>query len=287
MRPFLRLGCVPARQSRVRAESDRDCGCPPRRRHWNGPRRRFHRRSMKRAVLALTVLTMCLQPGVRAQRDERPRLSVKPTDDFEVTGAGDQEAWRQADWVTLRRREPDGHPYDTRFKTLYSSTGLYFLIDATDRTLTATMNEDFMDLWNEDVFEVFLWTDERYPMYLEYEISPLNRELPILIPNFGGQFLGWRPWHYERNRLTRKATAIIGGPKQPHAAIQGWRAEFFIPYALLRPLQNVPPKPGTRWRANVYRMDYDEAKRAEWNWAPVEKSFHEYERFGDLLFADR
>ena len=41
-----------------------------------------------------------------------------------------------------------------------------------------------MDLWNEDVFEVFLWTDERYPVYLEYEISPLNHELPILDPEF-------------------------------------------------------------------------------------------------------
>ena len=111
-----------------------------------------------------------------------------------------------------------------------------------------------MDLWNEDVFEVFLWTDERYPVYFEYEISPLNHELPILIPNFGGQFLGWRPWHYERDRATRKATSIIGGPKQSGAAIEGWRAEFFFPYALLRPLQNVPPKPGTHWRANFYRM---------------------------------
>src|SRR4029077_9557267 len=136
-------------------------------------------------------------------------------------------------------------------------------------------------------FEVFLWPDERYPAYFEYEISPLNRELPILIPNFGGQFLGWRPWHYERNRLTRKATDTIGGPKQPQASIQGWRAEFFIPYALLRPLQNVPPKPGTTWRANVYRMDYDEGKRTQWEWAHVEKSFHEHERFGELLFADR
>jgi cellulose/xylan binding protein with CBM9 domain len=242
---------------------------------------------MTRTVLVLTALAACLQPVVHAQRDERPMLSVRPAGDFEVTGAGDHAAWRQADWVTLRRREPNGHPYDTRFKTVYSNTGLYFLIDGTDRTLTATMNEDFMDLWNEDVFEVFLWTDERYPAYLEYEISPLNHELPIFVPNFGGQFLGWRPWHYERDRLTRKATSIIGGPKQPHAAIQGWRAEFFIPYALLRPLQNVPPKPGTRWRANVYRMDYDEGKRAQWEWAHVENSFHEFERFGELLFSAR
>jgi Carbohydrate family 9 binding domain-like len=238
-------------------------------------------------LAALATATLLVQPAAHAQQDARPRVTVKPAGDFEVTGAGDNPAWRQTDWVALRRRETDGHPYDTRFKTVYSATGVYFLIEGTDRTLTATMNEDFMDLWNEDVFEVFLWTDERYPAYFEYEISPLNHELPILIPNFGGQFLGWRPWHYERDRVTRKATAIIGGPKQPRAAIEGWRAELFIPYALLRPLQNVPPAPGTRWRANVYRMDYDGGRRSEWEWAHVDTGFHEYERFGDLVFGDR
>src|SRR6476661_7442490 len=121
----------------------------------------------------------------------------------------------------LRRRQPDGHPYDTRFKTVYSTTGIYFLVDGTDRKLTATMAEDFMDLWNEDVFEVFLWTDQKHPMYFEYEISPLNHELPIMVPNFGGQFLGWRPWHYDRHRLTRKQTVAIGATKQPRAAIEG------------------------------------------------------------------
>jgi len=242
---------------------------------------------MRPTILAVTMTALVLQAAAGAQRDERPRLAVKPTDDFEVTGAGTDDAWRTTDWAALTRRAADGHPYDTRFKTLYSGSGLYFLIEGTDRRLTATMNEDFMDLWNEDVFEVFLWPDERDPVYLEYEISPLNHELPILVPNFGGQFLGWRPWHYERDRLTRKATSAIGGPKRPGASIQGWRAEFVIPYALLRPLRNVPPKGGSRWRANVYRMDYDEGKRTQWEWAHVQQGFHEYERFGELIFADR
>ena len=238
-------------------------------------------RSAVSVGLAGFLMSLHVQPPAA-----RPQLSVKPTQDFEVTGKGENAAWRNSDWTPLARRQPDGHPYDARFKMLYSDTGLYFLMDATDRTLTATMTEDFMDLWNEDVFEVFLWTDERYPVYFEYEISPLNRELPIIIPNFGGQFLGWRPWHYERNRLTRKATSTSGGPKEPHASIDGWRAEFFIPYALLRPLQNVPPKPGTVWRANFYRMDHDGGKRTQWGWVPLE-NFHEYEKFGDLVFADR
>lgn len=244
---------------------------------------------------AVAVLTMVFlgapasryDAEVQTPSSPRPTLSVPLVDDFEVTGAGDHANWRRIDWTTLRRRQPEAHPYDTRFKVLYSGTGLYFLMDGTDRKLTATMAEDFMDLWNEDVYEVFLWTDERYPVYFEYEISPLNHELPILIPNFGGKFLGWRPWHYEGNKKTRTATSIAGGPRQSGAAIQGWRAEFFIPYALLNPLQNVPPKPGTRWRANFYRMDHDDGRRTQWEWASVGQSFHEFEKFGDLIFGDR
>ena len=241
------------------------------------------------AVLAIAMITGRYDYGVQAQTTGQPRpsLTVGMVDDFEVNGSGDGTAWKAAPWTALRRRQADGHPYDTRFKAVYSTTGIYFLIDGTDRRLTATMSEDFMDLWNEDVFEVFLWTDERHPVYFEYEISPLNRELPILVPNFGGQFLGWRPWHYEKDRLIRKATSITGGAKQPGTAIQAWRAEFFIPYAVLRPLQNVPPKPGTRWRANVYRMDYDEGKRTQWDWAPVGDSFHEFQKFGEFVFGGR
>ena len=235
----------------------------------------------------MLAMTISAEVNVETQTADRPRLSVRPVDDFEVTGKGDHAAWQKAEWVTLRRREPQNHPYDTRFKVVYSPTGLYCLMDGTDKKLTAAMNEDFMDLWNEDVYEVFLWTDERHPLYFEYEISPLNRELPIIIPNFGGQAYGWRPWHYERDRMTRKATSVTGGPKQSQAGIEGWRAEFFIPYQLLKPLQNVPPKPGTKWRANFYRMDYDEGKRSQWEWARVGTSFHNFENFGELIFAER
>ena len=239
------------------------------------------------SVASLAALANRYDVAVHAQTNQRPRLSVRAVDDFEVTGTGEHAAWRQTEWVPLRRRQADGHPYDSRFKVVYSSTGLYVLMDATDRKLTATIADDFMDLWNEDVFEVFLWTDERYPVYFEYEISPLNRELPILVPNFDGRFLGWRPWHYDGDRQTRKATTILGGAKESSASIQGWRAEFFIPYALLTPLQNVPPKAGTRWRANFYRMDHDDGVRTQWEWAPVGKTFHEYEKFGELVFAER
>ncbi|HTN03001.1 MAG TPA: carbohydrate-binding family 9-like protein, partial [Planctomycetaceae bacterium] len=209
---------------------------------------------------------------------------VKPTDDFEVTGDGSHKAWSAAEWVTIPQRTKGGLPYESKLKLLYSKTGLYTLFDGTDAKLTATAKADFDDLWVEDVFEIFLWPDEKQPIYFEYEISPLGAELPILVPNLGGKFIGWRPWHYEGGRKTRKATSVIGGDKQPGAAIQGWTAEIFIPWELLTPLQNVPPKPGTQWRANFYRVDYDDQKSTRWTWVPVGPSFHEYQKFGRLVF---
>jgi hypothetical protein len=44
------------------------------------------------AGLCLTALTGHNQAAVHAQPAERPRLSVKPTPDFEVTGKGDHAA---------------------------------------------------------------------------------------------------------------------------------------------------------------------------------------------------
>ncbi|MHC4532389.1 MAG: amidohydrolase family protein [Planctomycetota bacterium] len=211
-------------------------------------------------------------------------LRVRQTEDFVINGRGNASAWKNTAWEPLNLRTDDGHKYKTKVKMLYSPTGLYVLMEAEDRKVTATMKKDFLDLWNEDVFEFFLWPDEQYPVYFEYEISPLGFELPILIPNFGGEFLGWRPWHYDGERKTQTATTVTGGPKRSGARITGWKAEVFVPYDLLKPLQNVPPRPGTRWRANFYRVDYDDDKSTSWDWARVGRSFHEFEKYGTLIF---
>ncbi len=157
-------------------------------------------------------------------------------------------------------------PYDAQFKMLYSPTGLYVLMNGTDKKLTAAMNEDFMDLWNEDVFEFFFWTDERIRCISSTRSRRSARSCR-----------SWCPTSAEVPRLatlalrggparSRKATTVGGGKKTTGAAIEGWTAEVFVPYKLLEPLRNVPPKPGTRWRANFYRVDYDDGQPTSWDW---------------------
>ncbi len=212
------------------------------------------------------------------------KLTVKHCVDFKVNGNGDAKAWENAEWISLTRRPNGKHDYTARFKMLYSAKGVYVLFAGSDQTLTATMQEDFLHLWNEDVFECFFWTDEKHPVYFEYEISPLGYELPILVPNLDGRFLGWRPWDYEGDRKIQKSVSATGGENTSMCIVTAWRAEVFIPYDLLKPLRNVPPESGTRWRANFYRVDYDDKKVTGWDWARVGASFHDFKKFGTLEF---
>jgi hypothetical protein len=71
--------------------------------------------------------------------------------------------------------------------------------------------------------------------------------------------------------------------KKSKATISAWTAEFFISYKLLRQLKNIPPQKGTKWRANFYRVDYDDGF-AGWSWQPTERSYHGIEKFGTMLF---
>ena len=205
-------------------------------------------------------------------------LKVKQTADFSITGDGSHANWNKTEWFTLPQRSGNT-PLATKVKMLYSPSGVYVLFQCSDQKLTATMNADFMDLWKEDVVEVFLWPDESTPAYFEYEISPLNYELPILVSNNKGALHRWMPFHYEADRKTKHVVSV----QKSNGAVSGWTAAFYIPYTLLKPLKNIDPKPGTRWRANFYRVDYDGGE-TEWSWQLTGPSFHEYEKFGALLF---
>lgn len=210
-------------------------------------------------------------------------VTIKKCEDFQVTGDGSSEAWKRTEWISLVQQGSNRSDYTTEVKVLYSGTGIYFLFNCVDKKLTTTMQADNLNLWEEDVVEVFLWTSEDFPVYFEYEISPMNYELPIIIPNYKGRFLGWLPWNYEGDKKIRHATSTEGGEKKSGATVSAWKAEFFIPYKLLNPLPQVPPVSGTKWRANMYRVDYDNGP-SPFAWQKTTRSFHEYTSFGTFIF---
>ena len=234
-------------------------------------------------IFCISLFTSNAKSFAQDKVPESGSIVVKRCSDFDVTGDGTSMEWEKTEWLDLVTRGPEVADYQTKTKVLYSETGIYFLFDCKDKKLTSTMQADNLNLWEEDVVEVFLWTDEDYPVYFEYELSPLNYELPIIVPNFNGKFLGWLPWKYYGDKRTMHATSSTGGEKKSGGSVSGWIAEFFIPYRLLEPLNNVPPASGTKWRANMYRIDRDSAVLA-FNWQKTNITFHEYKNFGTFVF---
>ncbi len=232
-----------------------------------------------------------------AQQDGGNKIIVKPTEDFTFTGDGTAPNWNGATWHTITQRDrktlvsegwrmkPEGNApdpsYKTLFKILYSDKGIYCLYQCEDSVITSTIREDFGALYNEDVIEAFFRPDTTVPLYFEYELSPLNYELPILIINKNGNTGGWKPWGTRSSRKIIHAVKIHD--KNAGDTRFNWTAEFFIPFALLVPMENVPPSKGTKWRANFYRIDYD-ANPVYSSWQLTRKGYHDYERFGLLEF---
>lgn len=225
------------------------------------------------------LLTFLLPASLSAQGS----VTIKKCQDFQITGNGSSETWNKTEWIDLAQQGSNLSSYKTKAKVLYSATGIYFLFNCDDKKLTTTMQADNLHLWEEDVVEVFLWTSEDFPVYFEYEISPLDYELPIIVPNYKGKFLGWLPWDYTGDKRTRHATSVTGGEKKSGAEVTAWIAEFFIPYKLLVPLPQVPPVTGTKWRANMYRIDHDKGS-SQFSWQKTKGSFHEYNSFGTFVF---
>ena len=207
-------------------------------------------------------------------------LSVVKTKDFTLSSPEATKSWSTTNWTPLKQLDEGVTNYESRFKILYSATGIYVLFEGKDLKITGNYKEDFSDMYNADVFEVFFHPEPTTPLYFEYEINAHDKELVLLIPNVDGQFMGWRPWHYEKDRLVKhvvKTTAKEG-------KLQSWTAELFFPYTLLAPLQKTPPQSGTIWNANFCRLDYDPGKMIKWSWSPIESTFHEFKKFNKIRF---
>lgn len=207
-------------------------------------------------------------------------LIVGRTADFEVSGKGTAPSWSTVAWQKIEKIDTVTTPYSARFKILYSVKGVYLLFHGTDTKITGDYKEDFSNMFNGDVFEAFFHTDTTVPIYFEYEINQHDKELPILVPNLKGRLTGWRPWHYEGERKTRKAVSI----EEENGNMKSWTAEVFIPFLLLDPLPNNRPKPGTIWHANFCRLDYDTGKMIKWAWSPISVSFHEFKKYRPIKF---
>jgi hypothetical protein len=113
-------------------------------------------------------------------------LAVKKCVDFNIVGDGSNPEWLNIKWNELIKLDSGGEEYKSRFKIMYSGKGIYLLFEGEDQKITTKFVKDFDNLFEGDVFEVFFLPDPEIPLYLEYEINQLNKELVLIMDGFPG-----------------------------------------------------------------------------------------------------
>lgn len=199
------------------------------------------------------------------------------TRDFAPDGKLTAAEWAQAAPFHLEQAATDGRvrpEFSSTCRALWSDKFFYLSYENPFTKLTdfgpeqpGERIEENRALWDKDVVEFFCAPDvKQLTHYTEYEWAPNNEALDLRIRRPDSDF-AWSSGMEWKVRVD--ATKKV------------WTVEVRIPLAALG---EMPPQAGTRWRANLYRID--RANKAFLASNPLlSGSFHTPERFGWLEFA--
>jgi hypothetical protein len=202
-----------------------------------------------------------------------------------VDGTIDPKVWRLAQAAQLALNDSGKPPLQpTEARMLYDDDFLYAAFHCVDSDAWGALPNRNDPLYLEEVVEVFLDPSGRRRCYVEIEVSPLNVifEAYILNDPRCPPLQGLTQWTC---RGLRTAVHVERETTPRGRASRYWNCEMAIPFNQLPDAPHVPPKPGDRWRANLYRIDRAPRLDEHSAWSPTGVlNFHMPEKFGDLLF---
>jgi hypothetical protein len=208
-----------------------------------------------------------------------PYVSKAPelnTDPQSPTWAHAASAWMIKDCT----HQIDYPGLKTEVRGFWTDSDLYLLFvspyTVLNLWLPADNSKDRLKLWDRDVVEFFLgddWTNIKH--YREYEIAPTGDWVDLDIDL--GKDISNANWNSGFQKLGRI-------DEQKHI----WYAAARIP---LSSVSEKPITPGTKWRANLYRIDGlgEDPQRHFMCWQPTcvvnRDPNHVPEHFGTLIFG--
>ena len=233
--------------------------------------------------LTIILLTVLAVPTALTQ--QLPRYEVqRVTTPLSIDGQLTEKAWQEAADVGpfLNNRDGTTNKIQTHARILYDDTYLYFAFRAVDKNIWATMKRRDEHLWLEEVVEVFLQPSLKIPNYIELEVNPLGTMLDIYLLDTR------KPLHYESWNSEKLRWAVhVEGTVDGKDGDREWTCEIALPFEEAVTAVNLPPKPGDRWRMNLFRVER-RPEVAEVSWSPtLQDDFHVLSRLGEIVFIDR
>jgi hypothetical protein len=201
-----------------------------------------------------------------------------------LDGKLDDPAWAEAKEINQFAAFWSGSavPQTTHAWLVWDDEALYYAGRMTDAELRSFGTKRNDELWNGDVFELFLRPDAAKPAYYEFQANPKSVVFEMHFPG-GKPNLDFK----KSAPLGSKAVARMDGTlDHPGDRDRGWTVEGRIPWTAFAPTGG-KPRPGAAWTFAICRYDYgpEGTKPILMSSAPLTKpSFHNKDDYGRLKF---
>jgi hypothetical protein len=192
-----------------------------------------------------------------------------------------EAAWKNTTPLDSFKHTMSGQPVErtTEVRLMWDDDNLYVAMRADDDYLKSRYTKHDDELWNEDVFEVFLDPGGDQKNYYELQVSPAGIIFDSHLPQYRQNRNEWSSQMVAKVKLDGKVNQDKGDDK-------GWSAELAIPFASLNTGGGVPPKAEDKWRVNFFRVDITKERPQYSAWSPpMRGDFHALDKFGTIVFS--
>ncbi|HYJ91856.1 MAG TPA: carbohydrate-binding family 9-like protein [Pyrinomonadaceae bacterium] len=237
-------------------------------------------RKLEISLFAVLIANFCCQALGQKQDRMIDRLKIAHiSEDFSVTEL-DSKNWNRAQRVNISsywsgQAAPRGRGFSA--KLLWSDGALYVRFEGPQtEPLVVSDKPDLtkktLGLWDRDVCEIFIAPDHTKPnKYFEFEVAPTGEWVDLgieVLPNKRAT-----DWDYVSGMLS---VALI---TKDHIVLA-----LRVPWTAFGRM----PKPGEKWRGNLFRCVGKDPNRGYLAWQPTmtkEPAFHVPEKFGTFIFV--
>ncbi|MCD6499805.1 MAG: carbohydrate-binding family 9-like protein [Deltaproteobacteria bacterium] len=227
--------------------------------------------------------------GTARSESKPPRRYVvrKATGPIVLDGKAREADWQKAPFTELFVNSMNGSamPLKTRAKMLWDDKNLYVFFDCEDPDVWAAIKKHDGALWTQEMVELMIDADGNGATYIELQANAAGAIFDSYLPRYRQNQNDWESG-------MKVAVSVQGTLNKKGDKDKGWTVELALPLTSVvgrsKAKVAIPPKSGTTWRANMFRMDVPKGRaRMAMAWSPPLKGdFHVLNRFGALVFAD-
>ncbi|MFC2115037.1 carbohydrate-binding family 9-like protein [Bacteroidota bacterium] len=239
---------------------------------------------MLNKLIIVVCITLC--SGFLPDSPEFTVISRFAGTEIRIDGDLGESAWQLAQKLPLSNNLDGTAITETTISsyamTCYDKDNLYIAFVNHDHQIFSNYSQRDEFLWNEEVVEIFIDTDEVPSTYIELQVSPKNVVFDsfitdtanidlIVTPRFDLE--GWR-----------HAVSVHGTVNNNSDHDSLWTVEMAVPFTSLKSDFDIEQITEYNWRINFYRLDRDDLGPTDYAWSPTYRRFHTPSKFGTIIF---